>query len=75
MMPKLEINIGRSTLDDLFKSDEGRKTEEIIPMQLSELKPFSEQPFKVLDNEDMDELVESIKINGVLSPIVVRPHP
>lgn len=74
-MPKLEINIGRSTLDDLFKSDEGRKTEEIIPMQLSELKPFSEQPFKVLDNEDMDELVESIKINGVLSPIVVRPHP
>ena len=75
MMPKLEINIGRSTLDDLFKSDEGRKTKEIIPMQLSELKPFSEQPFKVLDNEDMDELVESIKINGVLSPIVVRPHP
>ena len=31
MMPKLEINIGRSTLDDLFKSDEGRKTEEIKP--------------------------------------------
>ena len=44
-------------------------------MQLSELKPFSEQPFKVLDNEDMEELVDSIKVNGVLSPIVVRPHP
>ena len=75
MMPKLEINIGRSTLDDLFKSDEGRKTEEIIPMQLSELKPFSEQPFKVIDNEEMDELVASIKENGVLSPVVARPHP
>ena len=74
-MGKFEINIGRSALDDLFKTDDGRKTEEIIPMQLSELKPFSEQPFKVLDNADMDELVESIKINGVLSPIVVRPHP
>ena len=69
------INIGRNALDDLFKTDESRKAEEIIPMQLSELKPFTEQPFKVLDNEDMDELVESVKVNGVLSPIVVRPHP
>lgn len=34
------INIGRSTLDDLFKTDEGRKTEEIKPVPLSELKPF-----------------------------------
>ena len=74
-MADFGINIGRNTLDNLFKTDAGRKTEEIVPMQLSELKPYSEQPFKVLDNEDMDELVESIKINGVLSPIVVRPHP
>ena len=70
-MADFGINIGRNTLDNLFKTDAGRKTEEIVPMQLSELKPYSEQPFKVLDNEDMDELVESIKINGVLSPIVV----
>ena len=69
------INIGLKSYDDLFKTDVGRKTEEIIPMQLSELKPFSEQPFKVIDNEDMEELVDSIKVNGVLSPIVVRPHP
>ena len=75
MMAGFEINIGRNALDDLFKTDESRKAEEIIPMQLSELKPFTEQPFKVLDNEDMDELVESVKVNGVLSPIVVRPHP
>ena len=74
-MAEFGINIGRNTLDNLFKTDAGRKTEEIIPMQLSELKPFSEQPFKVLDNEDMDELVDSVKVNGVLSPIVVRPHP
>ena len=75
MMVGFGINIGRNALDDLFKTDESRKAEEIIPMQLSELKPFTEQPFKVLDNEDMDELVESVKVNGVLSPIVVRPHP
>ena len=75
MMPKLEINIGRSTLDDLFKSDEGRKTEEIKPIKISKLKPYAEQPFKVIDNEEMDELVASIKENGVLSPVVARPHP
>ena len=74
-MPKLEINIGRSTLDDLFKTDEGRKTEEIKPIKISELKPYAEQPFKVIDNEEMDELVASIRENGVLSPVVARPHP
>ena len=69
------INIGLKSYDDLFKTDEGRKTEEIKPIPLSELKPFSEQPFKVLENEDMEQLVESVKENGVLSPIVARPHP
>ena len=64
-----------STLDDLFKTDEGRKTEEIKPIKISELKPYAEQPFKVIDNEEMDELVASIKENGVLSPVVARPHP
>ena len=74
-MAGIGINIGRSTLDDFFKTDEGRKTEEIKPVKLEELKPFVEQPFKVLEDESMDELVESIKQNGVLSPIVTRPHP
>lgn len=69
------INIGLKSYDDLFKTDEGRKTEEIKPIPLSELKPFSEQPFKVLEDESMTELVESIKQSGVLSPIVARPHP
>lgn len=69
------INIGRSMLDDLFKTDEGRRTEEIKPVSVTELKPFSEQPFKVLEDESMNELVESIKQSGVLSPIVARPHP
>lgn len=68
------INISRSTLDELFKTDAGRKTEEITPMQITELKPYEQQPFKVLLDESMDELVESIKESGVLSPIVVRPH-
>ena len=43
-------------------------------MSVSELKPFEAQPFKVLMDESMDELVQSIKESGVLSPLVVRPH-
>lgn len=69
------INISLNTYDDLFKTDEGRKTEEIKPVSITELKPFEQQPFKVLLDESMDELVESIRQSGVLSPIVARPHP
>ena len=68
------INIGLKSYDDLFKTEEGRKTEEIKPIAIGELKPFEQQPFKVLLDESMDELVESVKQSGVLSPVVVRPH-
>ena len=68
-------NIGLKIYEDLFKDDKGRKTEEIVPMDIKELKPYAEQPFKVLLDSSMDELCESIAQNGVLSPIIARPHP
>ena len=68
-------NIGLKSYEDLFKDDKGRKTEEIAPMDIKELKPYAEQPFKVLLDSSMDELCESIAQNGVLSPIIARPHP
>ena len=68
-------NIGLKSYEDLFKDDKGRKTEEIVPMNIKELKPYAEQPFKVLLDGSMDELCESIAQNGVLSPIIARPHP
>ncbi len=68
-------NIGLKSYEDLFKDDKGRKTEEIIPMDIKELKPYAEQPFKVLIDSSMDELCDSIAQSGVLSPIIVRPHP
>ena len=67
-------NIGLSSYDDLFKTDEGRNTDEIKLIAISELHPFEQQPFKVLMDESMDELVESIEQNGVLSPIIARPR-
>ena len=48
--------------------------EEIKYLNVNELKPFEEHPFKVRIDEEMDELVESIKENGVVSPIIARPH-
>ena len=74
-MGSIGINIGKNTLDDLFKTDEGRKTEEVKPIKIDDLKPFAEQPFKVLEDESMDELVDSIPQSGVLTPILARPHP
>ncbi len=68
------INISLNTYDDLFKTDESRKTEEIKSVSITELKPFEQQPFKVLLDESMNELVESIRQSGVLSSIVARPH-
>lgn len=51
-----------------------KMTEEIKYLNVSELKPFEEHPFKVRIDEEMDELVESIRENGVVSPIIARPH-
>ena len=49
-------------------------TDEIKYLNVNELKPFEEHPFKVRIDEEMDELVESIRENGVVSPIIARPH-
>lgn len=72
---KYEINLGKNALEDLFKDEKGRKTQEIVPMDIKELKPYAEQPFKVFLDNSMDELCASIEQYGVLSPIIVRPHP
>lgn len=68
------LNISLKSYDSIFQNDEQRNTEEIKPVSISELKPFTEQPFKVKLDEDMDALVESIKQCGVLTPVIARPH-
>ena len=68
------INISLKSYDSIFQNDEQRNSEEIKPVPLSDLKPFEQQPFKVLLDESMDELVDSIKQSGVLTPVIARPH-
>ena len=68
------INISLKSYDSIFQNDEQRNSEEIKPIPLSELKSFEQQPFKVLLDESMDELVDSIRQSGVLTPVIARPH-
>ena len=68
------INISLKSYDSIFQNDEQRNSEEIKPVPIYELKPFEQQPFKVLLDESMDELVDSIKQSGVLTPVIARPH-
>ena len=44
-----------------------------LTIKVDELVPFDDHPYKVIDNDDMDELTESIKEHGVLNPLIVRP--
>ena len=47
--------------------------ESAMEIEIRKIHSFADHPFKVMDDEKMDELVESIKANGVLSPVLVRP--
>ena len=63
-----------SSYDDLFKSDSINDIEkpEVKEISLKNLYEFENHPFKVVDDDRMDELVQSIKEKGVLSPAIVR---
>ena len=47
--------------------------ETALDLEISKIHPFKNHPFKVLDDEKMQDLVESIRTNGILSPVLVRP--
>ena len=69
-------NISLTSLDDIFASEESRKhggPEQVQHLPLSELVPFKDHPFRVVDDEKMMETVESVKQFGVLVPIIARP--
>ena len=71
-------NVKLTSVDDLFSTEESRATEQrekVMEIPLSELHPFKDHPFKVLDDERMLDTVESVKQYGVLSPALARPLP
>ena len=70
-----ETKIELTAYDDLFQTDESRaeaKLSKIRDIPLSQIDEFPDHPFKVLMDEDMEQLVDSIKRNGVMTPATVR---
>ena len=71
-------NLALKGLDDLFSTEENRQEEQREQVQqipIDALHPFTNHPFKVLDDEAMTQTVESIKLLGVTNPLIVRPRP
>lgn len=70
-----KIDLGLTGYDELFMSDDGRaenKLPKIYDIPLSEIDDFPDHPFKVMLDEDMDQLVQSIKERGIITPITLR---
>ncbi len=70
-----KIDLGLTGYDELFMSDDGRaenKLPKIYDIPLSEIDDFPDHPFKVMLDEDMDQLVQSVKERGIITPITLR---
>ena len=77
-MPIDSGNLALKGLDDLFSTEENRQEEQREQVQqipIDTLHPFTNHPFKVLDDEAMTRTVESIAQYGVLAPLIARPRP
>ena len=75
-MPKRGGNISLTSYDDIFETDESHaesQLERVQNISISELVPFKDHPFKVVDDEAMLRTTESIAQYGVLTPLIARP--
>lgn len=78
-MPKNDLNVTLKGIDELlFSTEEQRqeeKREQVQQIPIDELHPFTNHPFKVVDDDAMTRTVESIAQFGVLAPLIARPRP
>ena len=76
-MKSSDRNLNLTSYDEIFQTEESRieaTQEKVIDIPLSHLHPFKNHPFKVKDDESMQETVESITRHGVLVPVIARPR-
>ena len=69
-------DLGMTPLDDLFSTDESRaeaQLEKVVTLNPADISDFPNHPFKVKQDEAMAEMVDSVKLYGVLAPALVRP--
>lgn len=77
-MTKRKSDFTLPTLDDLFTTQAERddaKLERVNNIPLDELHPFKNHPFKILNNEEMERMIESIRKVGAITPVLARPLP
>lgn len=77
-MTKRKSDFTLPTLDDLFTTQAERdeaKLERVKNIPLDELHPFKNHPFKILNNEEMERMIESIRKVGAITPVLARPLP
>ena len=74
MKNKSAEKIKLTSYDDLFGTKDNSVEGIYTPVALSQLHPFKNHPFKVLDDEKMQETVESVREHGVLMPGIARPR-
>lgn len=77
-MTKRKSDFTLPTLDDLFTTQAERddaKLERVKNIPLGELHPFKNHPFKILNNEEMERMIESIRKVGTITPALARPLP
>ena len=71
-----KIDLGLTRYDELFANDEERRVNKLprlFDIPISEIDDFPDHPFKVKIDEDMDQLVQSIKERGIITPVTLRP--
>ena len=74
---KTERKLSLKSYEDIFSTEEMRqydKREKVMELPVSDLHPFKNHPFKVLDDDKMRDTVQSIREHGVLVPVLVRPQ-
>ncbi|MGN8679322.1 ParB/RepB/Spo0J family partition protein [Oscillospiraceae bacterium HCP3S3_F4] len=77
-MTKRKSDFTLPTLDDLFTTQAERddaKLERVKNIPLDKLHPFKNHPFKILNNEEMERMIESIRKVGTITPALARPLP
>ena len=75
MKERPKIDLGMTGYDELFMNDQERaenRLPKIYDIPLSEIDDFPDHPFKVKDDEDMLQLVESVRERGIITPITLR---
>lgn len=76
-MKPSDRNLNLTSYDEIFQTEENRieaTQEKVIDISLAVLHPFKNHPFKVTDDESMQETAESITKHGVLVPVIARPR-